>query len=94
MNHGLKIIPSSMRKNTEACRKTRKRRALAIDKNLRPRYKRNWINRLRNQVAVFCSAARHFYRHGLEGRLYGEERGIHDKDLCGEDNNGAREECS
>jgi hypothetical protein len=58
MSNGIKIIPSSMRKNSEACSETRKKRALAVDKNMLPRHRRDRLGWLSDQIAVFSFAAR------------------------------------
>jgi hypothetical protein len=54
-NYGLKVISIPMRKNTKTCCETRKKRALAIDKNLLFGNRSSRTNRVYYQVIV-CGA--------------------------------------
>jgi transcriptional antiterminator NusG len=53
MNYGIKIIPRSMRKNIKAGYETRKKRALAINKNMRRRHRHNRANRIHHQIGIY-----------------------------------------
>jgi len=55
-NYGLKVISIPMRKNTKARCETRKKRALAIDKNLLLGNRSSRTNRIHYQIIV-CGAA-------------------------------------
>lgn len=48
MNHGFKVVPFRMRKNTEAIGETWKKRVVAFNKNMLLRHRSHRTNRFRH----------------------------------------------
>lgn len=67
MNHGFKIIPVRMRKDIKAFSETRKKRALAIDKDMLLRRRSHRTHWLCHKISFFRSATKRT-RYELEGR--------------------------
>lgn len=92
MKYGIKIVPSSMRKNLETDSEARKRRALAFDKDLLPRHKPNRDHRVRHQTDVLYLAA-WLPIDRLDGRnVHGKERVFLEQDFRYKNDYRSREE--